>query len=545
MRFCKFCIAGLIIVQAAAAASPSRGPKTLFHDPEIHPTLDEIKGRTLADLRWDESKEVVSKDPRTGATVVTGRFSSGTFSHFRLRNLVDYIGVPKMQFRDDKRQVLKPVPGKKGDLKALLAGRMTVSMWHPAMLVLPKNFDPEAEASKYVFVLVSQHVNDPMTQWESIDFDMNESRRRLLDFTERYGVAGLWVGDLITLTHMRDKKGQTLGFPGGNELISWSTPLMAALSADPDYDFATKDMVLGGNYPYIVAYTSTLTLAERLIERRYPGTSAGSKFIITGGSKVGAAALFTADVDDRVAALYAGGYDLFDVSSPTSTVARYETDWKICGQGTPTGFNNHIPYASIPAVARWLARHPDGIRMREIWEPMQFARDARPDLFLLYKWSTHDLHYPIGSTVRFWNEAGYRNPHRHNVSVNWNHGGEYRPGPGEPLCDRLDMLLGHVVDGREMVDAELTKAEVVESRGRKLLRVEVLAKSRYQIGGATALIAKSTDRDFSLATGLEGLGEYGPTRGKNELGAYWPPSLKTLKLLKTRMDRTAKTGRKA
>jgi hypothetical protein len=107
------------------------------------------------------------------------------------------------------------------------------------------------------------------------------------------------------------------------------------------------------------------------------------------------------------------------------------------------------------------------------------------------------------------------------VSVNWNHGGEYRPGPGEPLCDRLDMLLGHVVDGREMVDAELTKAEVVESRGRKLLRVEVLAKSRYQIGGATALIAKSTDRDFSLATGLEGLGEYGPTRGKNELGANY------------------------
>ncbi|MCP5109422.1 MAG: hypothetical protein GY953_01160, partial [bacterium] len=249
-----------ILSTAVTAGGSLVGPKALFHDPEIHPTIDEIKACSLADLRWDTSKESVTKDAASGATILTGRFSSGTLEHFRLQNMVDFIGDPRLRFRDQGRRQLKPAPGKKGDLKALEAGRMKVRMWHPAMLVLPENFKPETPAAQHVFVLVSQHVNDPMTQWESIDFNKAQARRRLIDYTSRYGMIGLWVGDLITLSHMRDDNGETLGFPGGNELISWSTILSAALSRHPEYTLKTEDMKLGGNYPYVVAYTSSLTL---------------------------------------------------------------------------------------------------------------------------------------------------------------------------------------------------------------------------------------------------------------------------------------------
>ena len=81
------------------------------------------------------------------------------------------------------------------------------------------------------------------------------------------------------------------------------------------------------------------------------------------------------------------------------------------------------------------------------------------------------------------------------------------------------MLLGHVVGGREMVDVQLRKAAAVASAGKRVLRVEARADSPYETTGATALIAKSTGRDFSPATGIEGLEKYGPVRGKNELGA--------------------------
>ncbi len=45
----------LILSTAVTAGGSLLGPKALFHDPEIHPTIAEIKARSLADLRWETS----------------------------------------------------------------------------------------------------------------------------------------------------------------------------------------------------------------------------------------------------------------------------------------------------------------------------------------------------------------------------------------------------------------------------------------------------------------------------------------------------------
>jgi len=546
----------LILVRAGTAgAQVDYGPSGLFTDPALGDgvlpselaahlrTIDEIKDLSLEDLRhehggWNPVNPHVEDDIQVPSmpgyhtvTVYNGEFTSGVYVAPRAQALVDYVGKDFPHFPKE------PTPGLKGNLGHLANNIMPVYLNHSYEVILPGlpgDFDWNSPLAGYGVVAVTQHADpDP----ETIEAMGRKSRQ----IAVKYGLPVLHVEDLLTFSRMTcaDEDGhfcnypnERLGYSGGNDLIRLTTSLLPALEengvpiSDPEHRFVFASFAM---YAYAQAYTGSVTFLRRALEAlaEYelggpPPPGLAAKVVTGGGSKDGGAALYATDVDDRIVAAFPSGFDILDVAGEGGFVDRWRTNWGRCGDEEDWVY---IPGPDACSLG-WLNQTPGGEAFLQYWDLYNIIPQydtsfdhggGMRDLFMVYKWSTHDLHYPLGSSLDFWwdspnfDELDYR----HSISVNHDHGGSYEPDagagePDEPELGGWDLMLGRLLDGREPVDIRIaweyddpvTPTEVIVTG-------TITSPDGHPVEGGRYFVAQSEDRNFSLAEGIESI-EWSP-----------------------------------
>lgn len=165
-----------------------------------------------------------------------------------------------------------------------------------------------------------------------------------------------------------------------------------------------------------------------------PVGEVATRIITGGGSKDGMASSLALDVDDRIVALNTSGGNIVDQAGPQGYFQRFKDDWQRCGDEVDW---KYMPVANANVLA-WTRHMPGAEPHLRYWDLYNIAPQYgdRPGEkpIVLWKWSTHDLHYPLGAQQDFW----WSSPNfeglwlRQVISVNHDHGGTYEPGADEP-----------------------------------------------------------------------------------------------------------------
>lgn len=523
------------------------GPSPLFNDetlgdavaPHLAPyflTLDQIKALDLdqlghapakpnsSDCGWLDKPcvEQVALGSLPGdheVTVYKGDFVSGVYAAPTAQALVDFVGQPFSHFP------LQPKAGLKGNFEALAEQIYPVDLNHSYELIIPANID--WSRANYGAVAVTQHkAPNP----ETIMAMQTKSRQ----IAVKYRLPVLHVLDLISFKRLTctdrktfpdcpanpDSKIDPLGYFSGNNLIRMTSVMfpVADLAGVPtttkDYDYLQATFAM---YAYARAYIGSNTFLKRMLERVYthlgkgdPPADLADNIVTAGGSKDGGAVLYATDVDDRIVAAQPGGFDILDIAGAGGFVERFGTDWGRCGGETDWVY---IPGPS-QAVLPWYRLTEAGARFLDTWDLFNIipeydtSFDNGPeglrDLFMVYRYSTHDLHYPLGSTLRFWwDSPGFDQlNHRQLVAINHDHGGAYEPAAEEGAwmeLDGWDLMLTRIFDQREPVQVRIDAPELIDDT----IVVSGVASSADAVGGIRLFVAQSLDRNFSLARGIE------------------------------------------
>jgi hypothetical protein len=525
------------------------GPSVLFSDPDLtqggvldpklapyYKTIDQIREMTLADLGNVYGKECPPQRPCKGTVeirskpvpqpyqLIRGTFRSGVWAAPTAQGIVDYLGKKFSHFD------LIPSPGAQDDLDRLLGTMMPVSLSHDYELILPEDMgqqQPLADRMRIAVLAVTQHATGNV--WENTE-SMGRKARQI---AVKYRVPVLHVRDLLSFGKMKCAEpslchGKTdLGYLSGNDALRVSVELFPALEKNGVDLTATKHRFFFATfamYAYAQAYAGSITLAQRLLEEAaqrqgiaVPRGYLGSRIITGGGSKDGAATLYVTDVDRRIVASFPSGADALDLAGDEGYYARFASDWGRCGDEEDFV---HMPGPS-PCGLGWLRHAPGGLLYQRIWNFAQFlpklatsypGPSGQRDLFMVYKWSTHDLHYPLGTTQQFWWDTPNFGalPLRQVIAVNHDHGGEYEPDlqGGEPSFMELtawDLMLSRVLYGRQSVDIEIEQPVLDDPANPKqiIVRGTIHSPDGNPVEGARYFVAKSRDRDFSLSTGIE------------------------------------------
>ncbi len=513
------------------------GPSRLFNDPTlgdgvIDPglavylrTIDEIKELQLQDLNItfqdctfeDPCLEPVPPDS-SGVRVIKGSFESGVMVMPTCQAMVSFIGqeFPHIE--------TAPEPGIEGDLQALLDEVIPVSMVHDFEVIVPGDpatFDWMSERAGFAIVGVTQHGEKNPRKVEPLG-------RRLRGMATYYGVPAVHVTDVLTFQlltcadpdYCDPSEEDPLGYVTGNTLLRLTSAFVAAVGyygvplTDELEQFVNSCF---GMYPYIQAYAGSITFARRMLEKLavdagFPGAPGhvASRIITGGGSKDGLAAALALDVDDRIHAVTVSGGDIIDQVGIDGYYERINKDWGRCGYEEDWIY---MPGASVCALP-YLRETVIGEAYIDCWSLYkiipQYSDRGGETPSVIWKWSTHDLHYPLGSTHDFWwnTEAFSSIWHRQLIAVNHDHGGVYDPGPGEPYFRPYggwNLLLERLINGREPVDVSI-EWEYDDPLAPTAVTVTgaITSPDGHPVEGARYFVARSTDRNFSIAKGIEG-----------------------------------------
>ncbi len=550
----SLCAEPLACVLGAGCAPPPTdyGPSSLFDAddlakvvaPELAPyflTLEEIKQLDLEQLQhsptepsakndcgWlakpcDEQVEVPSLPGQHHVDVYTGKFVSGAYVAPTAQAVVDFVGKKFPHF------ALEPTAGLVADWDELLARTYPVDLNHSYELIVPDDIDWDRAAHGVVAVTQHSSANPETTM---------PMQTRARQIAVKYRLPVLHVLDLISFQKLTcsdrvafpdcpanpNGKSDPLGYNSGNDLIRLTIAVypfadMAGVpTTEPDYQFLYATFAM---YGYARAYMGSATFAKRMLESVYEHTRAApapadlaSKIVTAGGSKDGGAVLYATDADDRIVAAHPGGFDILDIAGEGGFIERWHSDWERCGDEEDWVY---IPGPS-QAILPWLRVTSGGEAFRRYWDlfdiipqyDSSFANgpDGKRDLFMVYRYSTHDLHYPLGGSQRFWWEspAFDQLSYRTLVSINHDHGGDYEPGQGEGEWMELggwDLMLARTLEQREPVMVTMNRPELDDEANPKQIIISGTLSSSHGVEGARLFVAQSTDRNFSLTRGIE------------------------------------------
>jgi hypothetical protein len=366
------------------------------------------------------------------------------------------------------------------------------------------------------------------------------------DVSARNGAVSMWLGDVVfpkqwglaeAPTNANPAglscggNGEPMGWGNANDYTTFLNVLVAKMAVIyGDEELPDEVLALYPAMPYMRATSSAITYLKRFQERQLSESAELLEFSTSGNSKGGFGCTFSTVADRRVKLGVCGVFDIFDLQSPTGTLARFMSDWGLCQSGGRD--RNGCSSGNMPAAPG--AEGSRGFALQntasdsyfKTWELASFAQHLdviNPDSLLWWHNASTDFHFPAGSNDAFWSERPppsdqWRLYHR----MNADHGGfSVMPPNGPEGMTTRDWVHGpdkwisyrNFYDDREAARVVYTeRPRVVTQGGTTQVVAQVRADSDRGIAGVQAWIAAGTDRDFSFCSGMEGMQELGQLR---------------------------------
>ncbi len=434
------------------------------------------------------------------------------------------------------------------DLQAHIDGLQEVRLLHPYMVAYPCDGEgnPNVRTERASIQITQFATTGDGFGWAAAfeesgvtgDNDVEGADtvwQRAWDLSARYGAYTVWAGDVSFPRRWYPAAPRTADNPLGiqcdtgeasawfqaNDFVGlqWLAQGKVA-QALPDEPLPDAFLATYAAMPYMRAMSSTATFLTRLVERKHPGGITPNVFSTQGGSKGGMGCIYTVLGDPRVQHGTCVVFDAFDLTAPDSTASRFVSDWGICDYGglRPAGggrcVTGNFEGTPGPGVAELYQGEGAAIdSFRHTWElgvVLQDMRRSVPDSRIYFLTASTDFHWAAGSNNSMWTErpppeGQYRMLLRMNADHGMTHLAPDDGAEGITFADwhhGAQEAMAYRAFFEERTPTQVTLREPPRADGRRVV-ARAQATSERGIVGARAWIAASTDRDFSLCTGIE------------------------------------------